>query len=116
MPSNDPNAPPTYAAIGPDAWTDTVDGGLADYVSTQHLIANIQVNAQLFTGTSRSYLNATHVLDPAGSVDIANGTYVNQVVRTPHGWKIKKRTLRSSPSTAYNHLESHGGGPEAGAG
>lgn len=40
-----------------------------------------------------SYLHATHVLDPDGSIAVANGHYIDQFVRTPQGWRIAARRL-----------------------
>ena len=104
-PGSDPNAPPDLVSIGPDAWAAVVESVFADagYQSTQHLISNVRINITGNTGTMTSYLNATHVLDPFTSVTIANGTYEDVVVRTPAGWRIKKRTLRL---ISFVHLES----------
>jgi hypothetical protein len=40
-----------------------------------------------------SYLHATHVL-PNGSINVANGTYEDEVAKTDAGWRIRKRTLK----------------------
>ena len=96
FPDTDPNDPPDLTTVGPDSWADIVEGVFesAGYASTQHLISNVRVDFQgPHTATVTSYLNATHVLDPFGSIDLANGTYVDVVVRTPQGWRITQRTL-----------------------
>lgn len=96
FPGDGPNDPPGVSAIGGDAWALAVQGVFeaAGYVSTQHIMSNIRIELDGNTGTMTSYLSATHVIDPAGSIEVAHGTYVDTVVRTPHGWRIAKRTLR----------------------
>nr|WP_240806552.1 nuclear transport factor 2 family protein [Polyangium spumosum] len=95
FPDNPPNGPPGLTS-GPSAWADVANDVFvtAGYLSTQHLNSNVVINVQGNTATMSTYLSATHVLDPAGAVDMAVGTYDDIVVRTPQGWKIAKRTLR----------------------
>lgn len=79
---------------GSDAWADfvaTVFQG-AGYTSTQHLIGTISIEVQDKSATMSTYLHATHVL-PNGSIDIANGTYEDTVVKTEEGWRIQSRKL-----------------------
>ena len=79
---------------GSDAWADfvaTVFQG-AGYTSTQHLLGTISIEAQDKSATMSTYLHATHVL-PNGSIDIANGTYEDSVVKTAEGWRIQSRKL-----------------------
>ncbi len=79
---------------GSDAWADfvaTVFQG-AGYTSTQHLIGTISIEVQDKSATMSTYLHATHVL-PNGSMDIANGTYEDNVVKTEEGWRIQSRRL-----------------------
>ena len=104
-PGSDPNGPPDLVSNGPDAWAAVVQSvfATAGYESTQHMMSNIRISIQGNTATMTSYLNATHVLDPYTGVNIANGTYEDVVVRTPAGWRIKKRTLRL---ISFVHLES----------
>lgn len=108
FPGTDPNGPPSSSTIGPNAWADFVNSVFRQngYVATQHLIGSIQVTLNGETATMSSYLHATHVL-PNGSIDVANGTYYDTVVKTNDGWRISKRTLRlitflnlASPSTS----------------
>lgn len=95
FPGADPNGPPGLSAIGTDAWADAVEGVFSGngYVATQHLLGNVRIDLEGNHGTMSSYLSATHVVDPAGAVELAHGTYVDTVVRTPQGWRISKRTL-----------------------
>ena len=62
-------------------------------LASPHLMGNIEVHVNGTSGTITSYLNATHVLSD-GTVDIANGTYEDEVVRQNGAWMIKKRTLK----------------------
>ena len=84
------------SAIGGDAWALAVKGVFeaSGYVSTQHIMTNIRIELDGNTGTMTSSLSATHVIDPEGAIEVAHGTYVDTVVRTPQGWRIAKRTLR----------------------
>lgn len=95
FPGEDPNGPPGLSTVGTNAWAVAVDGVFTGngYIATQHLIGNVRIELNGNTGTMTSYLSATHVIDPAGAVDLAHGTYVDTVVRTPQGWRISKRTL-----------------------
>jgi hypothetical protein len=104
-PGNDPNGPPDLTTIGPDAWAGVVESVFAQagYVGTQHLISNVRIQVNGNTATMTTYLNATHVLDPYTSYNVANGTYEDVVVRTPAGWRIKQRTLRL---ISFVHVES----------
>lgn len=96
FPESDPNGPPGVSAIGPIAWGEAVEGVFADsgYLSTQHLVSNIRIEFDgINKATMRTYLHATHVLDPVTSIEVANGTYYDKVVRTPKGWRIAERKL-----------------------
>lgn len=94
-----PNDPPVVSVPSANAWADFIDELFADsgYVSTQHLISNIRI--KILPGGNKakitSYLIATHIYDPLGSVQVAHGTYENEAVRTPFGWKLSKRTFRT---------------------
>lgn len=93
-PGDDPNGPPSLIS-GPSEWADVAQNEFvtAGYVSTQHLNGNVVVKVQGNTGTMKTYLQATHVLEPNSAVEVAHGWYDDIVVRTPQGWKIAKRTL-----------------------
>ncbi|MDI1428500.1 nuclear transport factor 2 family protein [Polyangium sorediatum] len=90
------NGPPSSTAIGANAWADFVEGVFttSGYTSTQHLIGSIDINViDEDEATMTSYLHATHVL-PDGTIDVANGTYEDEVIRVNGTWKIKRRTLK----------------------
>ena len=90
------NGPPTFSTVGTDDWADfakaTFDA--SGYVATQHLNGNIEVRVVNSNyATVSTYLHATHVL-PDGTIDVANGTYEDEVIRVNGKWKIKTRTLK----------------------
>lgn len=94
-----PDDPPVVSVPSAEAWADFMGVLFAEsgYVDTQHLISNIRID--ILPGGNRakitSYLIATHVVDPLGSVQVAHGTYENEAVWTPSGWKLSKRTFRT---------------------
>lgn len=81
---------------GPDGWADYVESVFRDngYDATQHLIGTIDVQLD---GSDRarmsSYLHATHRIAASKALSVVLGTYVDEVVRTPDGWRIARRTL-----------------------
>ncbi|XXX80800.1 nuclear transport factor 2 family protein [Sorangium sp. So ce134] len=95
----DPDDPPVVSVPSAQAWADLIDVLFAEsgYVGTQHLISNVRID--ILPGGRRakitSYLIATHVYDPLSSVQVAHGTYENEAVLTPSGWKLSKRTFRT---------------------
>lgn len=108
-PGSDPEVAPDITARGPDGWVEVVENLFTarGYTATQHLIGTVMVEVQGNTARMSTYLSATHVLDPGRSLDVAQGTYVDRVVRTPAGWRIARRTVRlisfvrlQSPPTA----------------
>ncbi len=96
FPGADFNGPPGLSSVGPNAWANAVLGVFTGngYINTQHAMSNIRIRFQgNNSATMRSYLSATHVIDPSGSVELAHGTYVDTVVYTPQGWRISARNL-----------------------
>jgi SnoaL-like domain len=90
------NGPPSFETVGTESWADFVSSVFTanGYTSTQHMMATIDVNVTDGAhATMTSYLHATHVL-PDGTIDVANGTYEDEVVRQNGTWKIKRRTLK----------------------
>lgn len=91
------NGPPAYTTSGTASWGDYVRDSFDanGYIATQHLMGsiNIHVDDDGDHGMMTSYLHATHVL-PDGTIDVANGTYEDEVVRRNGVWKIKTRTLK----------------------
>ena len=93
---------------GTDSWADFVYSVFQGngYTATQHLMGTINISVQNNQATMTSYLHATHKRSET-SIDVANGTYEDQVVNRNGRWKIRNRTLKlidflnlSSPTTA----------------
>ncbi len=92
---------------GTDAWADFVASVFQNngYLATQHLIGTINISVAGNEAKMSSYLHATHKRSET-SIDVANGTYEDEVVQVNGRWKIQRRTLKlltflnlSSPPT-----------------
>ena len=68
-------------------------GVLAHLVSTQHLIANLDIRVHGDRAQCTAYVQATHVAED-GRKFIGAGRYDDELVRTASGWKISARTFR----------------------
>ncbi len=81
--------------VGTDAWADFVYSVFQGngYTATQHLIGTVNIQVQGNNATMSSYLHATHKRSET-SIDVANGTYEDEVVRENGRWKISRRTLK----------------------
>lgn len=94
--------------FGTDAWADFVYSVFQGngYQATQHLIGTVNISVKQNRAKMSSYLHATHKRSET-SIDVANGTYEDEVVLNRNGrWKISNRTLKlidflnlSSPTT-----------------
>ncbi|MBN3961997.1 nuclear transport factor 2 family protein [Nostoc sp. NMS8] len=98
----------TQTNYGTDSWADFVYSVFQGngYTATQHLMGTINISIENNKATMTSYLHATHKRSET-SIDVANGTYEDKVVKTNGIWKIRNRTLKlidflnlSSPTTA----------------
>jgi hypothetical protein len=98
LPNHIPNTPPDISTVGPDAWADFVSTAFTflGYTTTQHHIGNVQVTVEGNTATMKSYLTATHVIDPNTHVVMTTGVYTDHVVHTPEGWRIAERNLQNT--------------------
>ncbi|MBD2214723.1 nuclear transport factor 2 family protein [Calothrix sp. FACHB-156] len=85
----------TQTYIGTNAWADFVYAVFQGngYVATQHLIGTININVNGNNATMTSYLHATHKRSES-SIDVANGTYEDEVIQQNGRWKIRRRTLK----------------------
>lgn len=94
-----PNDPPAVSLPSAQAWADFLIDYFPSlgYVGTQHLISNIRIDIHPNGNSAKitSYLNATHVVDPSGRIEVAYGTYHSEAIRTLNGWKLKKRTFNT---------------------
>lgn len=68
---------------------------LAGLDASQHLITNEVVELDGDRGRARCYFQAQHVYRGAEGGDhyLVGGTYEDELVRTPEGWRIRRRTL-----------------------
>ncbi|MFT3774798.1 MAG: nuclear transport factor 2 family protein [Minicystis sp.] len=95
FPGTDTNGPPDFVTTGTDSWADFVESVFTGngYTATQHHMGNVEVQLSGNQATMSSYLHATHVVDN-GTIDVANGTYADEVVKQNGQWKIKRRVLK----------------------
>ncbi len=77
----------------------TIDRTLSRFSVTQHLLGPVTVE---WDGEDRArtrcYIQATHQYPPekGGGVYTLHGTYIDDIVRTPEGWRIAHRRLYST--------------------
>lgn len=66
--------------------------------SSQHLVANLDVRIDGDRATATCYLHAQHYLVSASGVNtfVVGGTYRDELIRTPEGWRITLRKLETS--------------------
>jgi 3-phenylpropionate/cinnamic acid dioxygenase small subunit len=82
---------------GVDAITDYMTETHAGMPDTKHMLSNIAIDLDGDEATASTYVHAVLVLtyEPPSSVD-AVGRYVDRLVRTPDGWRIRERTFRTT--------------------
>lgn len=80
---------------GPAAIVALCSGALGGLDASQHIIANEVIEVDGDRATARCYFQAQHVFKGAEGGDnfLVGGTYEDEIVRTPEGWRIKHRTL-----------------------
>ncbi len=100
---SDFSGPPDYTSVGIASWASFADSFFraANYTATQHLMGTVDVHVRGNKAKMSSYLQASHFLAD-GSVDVAKGTYEDEVVWEHGQWKIRRRTLKLLSSI---HLE-----------
>ncbi|BAY11775.1 nuclear transport factor 2 family protein [Calothrix sp. NIES-2098] len=81
--------------IGTNDWADFVASVFKGngYVATQHLMGTINIDVNGNSGKMTSYLHATHKRSDI-SIDVANGTYEDEVIKQNGRWLIRSRTLK----------------------
>jgi 3-phenylpropionate/cinnamic acid dioxygenase small subunit len=64
--------------------------------SSQHIVTNHEIEIDGDTARARCYLHAQHTKAGAEGGDnlVIGGFYVDELVRTVHGWRIRQRELR----------------------
>ncbi len=68
------------------------------FSATQHVMSNALIDIDGDNARATTYLTASHVqvkLDGEEAFTLQGGTYLDRLVRTPDGWRIAERTLRS---------------------
>ena len=72
-----------------------VESALGHLSISQHIVSNQQVVIDGDTATCRCYLHAQHTKrgTEGGDNYVIAGRYLDQVARTPQGWRITHRTL-----------------------
>jgi hypothetical protein len=80
---------------GLEAIRSRIHGALAPLDATQHTVTNHLITVDGNTATSRCYLHSQHVRAAAegGELYVIAGRYEDELVRTPHGWRIAFRRL-----------------------
>ncbi len=74
---------------------ETCRTALAPLDASQHMVSNFVVDINGDTAHTRCYLQAQHTKlgTPGGDNFTIAGEYRDEIVRTPDGWRIKKREL-----------------------
>ena len=94
-----------------DQWVESAKTLFKGLDATQHVSSNHVHDIRGDEATCVSYMKAEHfvaddALDEATNQDrwTIGGTYTNELVRTPDGWKLKKVTLRVTWSRGNRNL------------
>ncbi len=80
---------------GIEAIIERVSTALTRLDASQHLVGSHLVSVNGDQATHRCYVHAQHVLSgtEGGDLWMVAGIYDDQAVRTPDGWRIKRRVL-----------------------
>jgi 3-phenylpropionate/cinnamic acid dioxygenase small subunit len=88
-----------YGSVGTPTGVEAIASAIRNTIenldATQHLIGNVQVQVQGDTATAQCYLISQHVRagQPGGEEYLLGGRYVDELARTPDGWRITFRRL-----------------------
>lgn len=110
-----------YGSVGTpksiEAITKAIRGTIADLDATQHLIGNVQVQVQGDTATAQCYLISQHIRagEPGGEEYVIGGRYVDELVRTPEGWRITYRQLHRMWTSGNREVVRRQAQPTGGA-
>ena len=82
---------------GIDAIWARIRAALGHLDGSQHITGSQEINVDGDTATSRAYLFAQHIRKDAknGPHYVVAGEYLDNLVRTPDGWRIKYRILNT---------------------
>jgi 3-phenylpropionate/cinnamic acid dioxygenase small subunit len=95
-----PDAKAIYAELGVqdgrDAIIQTCRGALSILDSSQHIITNHEIEINGTVAHAQSYMHAQHTKNntPGGDNFTIGGTYIDDLVKTSDGWKIRQKELR----------------------
>lgn len=96
-----PDAVALYGeAIGRVEGVDAIAGAcrvaLEKLDSSHHLLGNEEIEIDGDSARARSYIHAQHTKagTPGGDNFTIGGVYVDEIVRTPDGWRIRARELK----------------------
>ena len=79
---------------GADIWTASVESQLKAFSATQHLMSPQLATVSGDTASTRTDVQALHVLKDADSATFTLwATYLTDFVRSPEGWKIARHEL-----------------------
>jgi hypothetical protein len=98
---------PSHGADGADAYLDTLSNdktGIASFFAgTSHHVSNVVIDfTDEDSASVRSVLYAFHKYNRERADGIVMGQYHDQFVRTPGGWKIKRRELKHMGTENYH--------------
>ena len=96
--------PPDVELTGPDPTAAFCERALTRYRVTQHLLGSHEIAVDGDKARASTYLTATHVSD--GEVFVLGGTYRDELVRGPDGWRISRRALSSDWTERRATLEA----------
>jgi 3-phenylpropionate/cinnamic acid dioxygenase small subunit len=94
-----PDAKAIYGELGfqdgRDAIIQTCRGALEILDSSQHIITNHEIEIDGNAAHARSYLHAQHTKNGTQGGDnfTIGGTYIDDLVKTPDGWRIRQKEL-----------------------
>ncbi len=98
LPDCDVHYPGDVHLKGAEEVTAYCDRALSRFRITQHFLGNHRVSVEGDTARSVIDLQATHVFsaEAGGAIFTLGGTYTDDLIRTPEGWRIKMRTLTTT--------------------
>jgi len=94
---------PNFGATGMEDYKKTLDGIGSFFRATSHHNSNISIDfVSDLEANVRSVVLAIHRYTKERPDGILYGQYFDTVVKTPTGWKFKRRELRTTLATDYH--------------